>query len=775
MFVNKTRVHCIVGSALAMVLASPAIAQVADAVDGAPAPSDGASTAAEEGSIVVYGMKGARASALERTPAAITAINAATVQQMQLLDVSDVGRLMPNAALSTSGTYVAFPSFQIRGVGVALSTPTVDPAVTVSVDGMPYAYPVGTNIDTFDIESLEVFRGPQGVLQGRNSTGGVVALRTRRPTEQFAAEFQATVGSYDRLDFAGFVAGPIVPDKLLAKLAVIRRTSDGFFGPRGGGTFVVAPNNPSGTNPMAGIKQSSRNKSWLVRPSIVVKPTENFEISLLGEYSKTDNTGANSVVYTNAPGGLVQSLTRLYGYTPPAGDYAVNSNDGNATNVEAWRGVAEMSLDLDGLGVFTSITGYRKVKYSSDLDSDSTPFTIFGFPDNHQSSDQFSQELRFASTFSDSVDLLVGGYYSLYDLNVVERRRQSRIASGGAYNEFVYQQAVADQRDKVAAIFANVSWHLTDRLTATAGGRYNYERKSVDIIPLLSCTGTGFGACSTVSTAAKKSWTDFSPRASLEFQARNGLMFYLSYTKGFRSGAFNSRATSALAIGPTSPESVASFEAGMKGSFFDNLLKLNLTGFHAKYDDIQRSLTITTLTTLANAASATINGIEAEVTLRPAEGFELGATLGYLDAKYDDFKGLNLDSVPGNQPADDVLARKLKFPSVSKYTAAFSASYEFGLPDFDPRFRASASYNYRGKAFLDTLNVPVSYQKGYGRLDASLSVSNDNWTVTAFGRNLNNARYLELVSTFFSVTAPLEYVAFGGQPRILGLELRYKY
>jgi len=637
---------------------------------------------------------------------------------------------------------------------------------------MPYAYPVGTNADTFDTESLEVLRGPQGVLQGRNSTGGVVSLRTRRPTNQFKAEADLTVGNYGRIDGGLFIAGPIVEDKLLAKLSVIARSNDSYFSQGNGGTFVVATGNPTGTNPLAGVKPDKRNLTVLVRPTLVINPTENLSVALLGEYERIDNRGINQQVITPY-GGNPASLATVYGYTPPAGDYRVSSNDLNRSEVEAFRGTAEITATLPSVGVITSITGYRHVDYDSDLDSDSTPFTIFGFPDNHQSSEQVSQEVRFASTFSKNFDILVGGYYSSYDLNVIERRIQSRISSGGPFNSYIYTQGITAQQEKTYAAFANLTWHVTSRLSISAGGRYNHEVKDAAIIPLLACTGTGYANCPTTTATGKHVWNDFSPRASVDFQVTPQILFYGSYTKGFRSGAFNSRATNVLAIGPTDPESVASFEGGMKSTLFDNLLRLNLTGFHASYNNIQRSLTINTLTQLVNAANATIDGVEAEITLRPMRGFELGANIGYIHARYDSFTGLSLGGA--TQVANDELAKQLKFPNVPTTTIALSAAYSFKIPGVSPDFRLSAAYERRSDTYLDTLNIPQSFQPAYGKLDLSASATTKHWTITAFARNLNNARYYELVSTFFNNATPIEYVGFGGQPRTFGVEMKYRF
>lgn len=726
-----------------------------------------------DGEIIVYGLKGARSQELQRAPISVTAIDTATLDRTQAVSVADIGKLVPNASLTSSGSYGQFPAFQIRGVGVALSTPTVDPAVTVSIDGMPYAMPPGTIVDTFDLETLEVLRGPQGVFQGRNATGGVVSLRTRRPTDNVEARVQATVGNYRRFDVGALLSGPLIEGVVRGKLAVIRRRTDAFYQDKNGGTFVPAPSNPSGTDPSARLTGRQGNETWLVRPTLSVEPANNLTLTFLGEYVKQNGVFANGQPF--APqAGVAPTLLPQFGYTPPADAYEINANLPSDTKLTSWRGIGEIVWDVDRLGVFTSVTGYRKAKYLTNLDSDQTPFVILQFPDNSQRGTQFSQEVRFASTFSDKVDLLVGGYYSNYDIDIVERRQNTGLLNNRPHLQYRYQQALASQQQESLAGFANIGWHATDRLTLSAGGRYSWERKEAQIVPLSTCSGVGYAACPIIPVNGGRSYHDFSPRVGVDFQSTERLLFYASYTKGFRSGAFNSRATAPQAIGPSAPESVTSYEAGMKATFWDNLLRLNVAAFHSKYDDIQRTLTINTFSFLTNAASATINGLEAEARLRPVKGLELNANAGYVDARYDAFPGLDLDGTPGNQPADDQLAKKLKFPNVPAFTLFLAANYTYELPGQRRSLAANVSFSHRGPIFLDTLNIPVSYEPSYDTLDANISLNLDKVRLTAFARNLTDARSTELVSVFFGA-APITYTRFGGTPRTFGVEALFTY
>lgn len=727
----------------------------AESADGDVQPSD---------EIVVYGLKGARAQSLRTAPVAVSAVNAVSIQEQHLTSLTDVSRLMPNTQLNTSGTFSTFPAFGIRGVGVFLTTPTVDPAVSISVDGMSYAFPPGTNIDTFDIDSLEVYRGPQGALQGRNATGGVVAIRTRRPTNNFEAEGLLTLGNYSRFDIGGFVAGPLVEDKILAKLAVVRRSRDSYF--TRGGTFRAAPLNPTGVNPTSLAKRGE--DSLLIRPTLVFKPTEDWTISLLGEYSEIDNRGPTGRIVTPA-GVTPPTIGTLYGYEQNPGNFVSNEDLPTYSRIHNYRGIIETVYDVENLGVFTSITGYRKVRYDAQADIDSTPFVIIQFPDNKLRSKQFSQELRYASTFSKTFDLIIGGYYSSSDLYVLERRQYPGTLVNRPVDQYVYNQGGIDQEQKTAAAFVNLTWHIDSRLNFSAGARYTWERKVATVSPATNCPGsTGFGACVPNPVNGRKSWDDFSPRLVLSYQPTPEIFLYASYTKGFRSGSFDSRATNPLAIGPAEPETVTSKEVGVKASMFDRVLETNIAVFSAKYDDIQRNVRVGNagFSILTNAAKATIAGVEAELRLKPMSGLELSGTFGYTDASYDEFQ-----SLPAGSPPLD----KLRFAAVPKYTAAGDISYTFRVPKLDMMLKPSASYSYRSSQFLDTLNFTGAYLKGYGVLTLSMTASLDRWSLTAYGRNVTSAKWYDYASAYLSKAAPYAYMRYGGEPATYGLELSYRF
>jgi iron complex outermembrane receptor protein len=717
--------------------------------------------------VVVRAQKTTQAQSVQKVPLAVTAVSADTIAATQAVDIIDVSRIAPNTTFTAASTLPGFANFVIRGIGASGSTSTVDPAVNIVVDGMVYDFQGGTILDAFDLESVEILRGPQGILFGRNTTGGAVSLRSRRPGSKFGVEAEATLGDFNRRDFSGLVEGPLVPDRLFGKIAVLRRERDGGFDDKNRGTFVPAEFNPSGAQPPTLRETMPDLDTWVIRPSLLWQAGESIDLTLLGEIVRLKGGGTGSQPVP----GFDQLLRSRYGYTPPTDDWQNNVDFSGATKIDADRLVAELNWDV-GPGVITSVSGYRKVDYGYGFDADGTPFTLLEFPnDNHIDSKQYSEELRFASDFSDTVNFVAGLYYDHHELETTELRRQSALVGNptGASNAIALLRGHYTQTAKSSAAFFNVNWEFVDRWIATAGGRYSWEKKDIEIIPLGACAGPNFTACPTAITAADRDWSDFSPKVGLQYQWTDDVLLYGSWTKGFRSGNFNGRATSAAQVGPAEPESASSSELGLKSTFWDDRARVNVALFHTKYEDIQRQVLLGTLQIVTNAAQATIKGIEVEATFRPFDSLELTANAGWTDAKFDRFTGLNLDGQPGISPTDEALAKRLKFDKVPEYTAYAAATYFFNLPAWDTELAARAAYSWRDKFFTDVVNSAFSLQDASEQVDASLAATRGHWRVTLFGNNLTDQHAIELANRLF---VPIQY---GGEPRTYGVTVHYRY
>ena len=276
-------------------------------------------------------------------------MNAELIEATDSIDLTDVGRLAPNATLHPSATFASTPNFIIRGIGVSGTTRSLDPAVGVIVDGVYLGFPVGANLDMFDRESVEILRGPQGTLLGRNVTGGAIVVRTARPTGEFGGKVNLVVGDYDRLDVSASFEGPLVEGKVSAKVAFMSRSRDGYWEDNNGGTIVPDPTAAgfAGDFDLAGEGASGTKPDvdlTIVRPMLYFTPSDDLDITLMAEFLRDKSGTANSrnFIHPTAPARRAQ----LWGYTPPSDPYEINHNLMGGNDLETDMFVAELIIRL---------------------------------------------------------------------------------------------------------------------------------------------------------------------------------------------------------------------------------------------------------------------------------------------------------------------------------------------------------------------------------------------------------------------------------------------
>lgn len=720
--------------------------------------------------VVVRAQKKASGESVQDVPLAVSAFDENSLKKTFAIDLTDVGRLAPNVTLQPVSTFPNFANFTIRGIGVTTSIRTVDPAVNVYVDGIVMGFQAGTILDTFDMESIEVLRGPQGILFGRNTTGGAVSLRTRRPTGEFGIRTQLTVGNFSRFDAAASIEGSIA-EGVAAKLAVINRNQNGFFKDRNGGTFVPALANPSGTEPGSPRVDQPETDTLIIKPTLVLSPTDNLEISFLGSYFRANGGGAASRAFIPQTGRLLRAQTE-FGYFPPTDEYEINHNLVGRNFTEAKTAIVETNFDA-GHGLFTALLGYRDIQYDNSLDVDGTPFTLLHFPDNEESGDQFSAEFRYASTFSEKWDFTVGLYLFEQEFDILEKRQITGRAAGRDHTNFLYQQGIANQKQDSQAVFGNVNVKFTDRLTGFAGVRYTKEDKQLSAIPIGACTGA-FTGCPTNRITAEKDWSDTSYRIGGDFRFSDDVLAYASYTTGFRSGNFNSRASAAAIAVPADPEEVKSLEAGLKSTFAGGRARVNVAAFQTRYNDIQRisqgTLPNGTITqTLLNAGRAEITGIELEGNFAPIDTLKIDASLGWIDPKFKEFRGIDADRNGVINAADLEVAKRLRFDRVPEITSYLAATWTLPTEAFGGEWSLRGSWSYRSDYDTDVANNPELAQDAYSVFDASLNFQQDKLRVSLFGRNLGNEYWVDVKSI------SQNFQAFGGVPRMYGIELEWRY
>lgn len=521
--------------------------------------------------IVVYAQRRSAGESAQRVPIAITAVDSHLLAATNSVTLQDIGSIAPSVQTGTAGTTPGFPNFTIRGVGIVSSLRSVDPAVNVVQDGMVLAYQAGAVVSTFDLDGLEILRGPQGTLFGRNATGGAISLRTRLPRDSFQALLNVDYGNYNTADVEASVEGPVVSDRILAKVAFLYRHTDGFIRNTTKGVFLPAPGNPTGQPVQHETGLLGHQNEYIIKPTFLFKLGDSSQLTIFGQYQNYDDAGNAPRNFVPAGAPLVP-LQSTYGYYPTYGKYETNILTDGYIRVHEGHVIGQLENDI-GPGKLTSILAYRNVSFDSTINLSGGPFIMFYFPDNRENNHQTSFETRYNVDVLTGVGLTAGLYYINSRTHVFENRLQTGPAS--APTNRIYTRGDFYQKDEAFAAFANVDWKIIDTLQLSAGGRYSTERKDVNVAPLTTCIGQSYNNCPLRYVDSGKRFNDFSPRVVANFSPTARTLFYASYTKGFRSGNYNSRATTPAGIGPASPEKVTSYEAGTKLDLLGRKLRVN--------------------------------------------------------------------------------------------------------------------------------------------------------------------------------------------------------
>jgi iron complex outermembrane receptor protein len=660
--------------------------------------------------IMVVAQKKGRAESLQEVPISITAFSGADLDARFMQNLTGLSYTVPNVQLEEVGTFPGVQNFSIRGQGINSSIPSVDPTVGLFIDGVYMGTTFGTIIDMWDLESVEVLRGPQGLLFGRNVTGGAVTVRTRRPETDgdVGVRVRASGANEENYNIAGSVEGALVPDKFAAKLMVSYNDDNGYFSNTN--PAVTAPPVPPAPvpgafyiNPATG-RNVGRMETTVVRPTFVWTPTEAIELALIGEYGKTEGDGAPWTNVSRQRAGTLKEFT-------------TQSDEMGFTDMEWKQGTFELNWDI-GRGTITNIAGWRKVEVSSaaDVDGDAVPvFTVPGFTDQ----DQFSNELRYAATFFDIWDMTTGIYYLDQDIDY----REARYIQGGA----LLRALGGDMNAKNYGVFWNNDVTVAEVWTLTAGIRYSKEDKDTQIIT---------GACADVvnfnCTFADYDgdWDNWTPKLGVSWAFAESAQAYTYWTKGFRAGGFNFRNAkpTVLPPGPTLQEEQNVWEIGIKSELWDNRVRLNLAYFYNQIDDIQREVNVpdpdvVVLQGTINAGDVTIRGVELDFAAVVTDNFYIDGTVGYMDGEYDSknpaFAGFIGDDLPRLAP----------------WSFGLGANYDIPLENTS-LINLRADYGWRDRNAYNDSNTEFFAQQR--RLGASASwLSPDvTWRVSLFGKNL---------------------------------------
>lgn len=694
--------------------------------------------------IVVTAQK--RAESLQDVPLAVSAFDESIIESRFLTDLTDLNSLAPNVVLQPVGAFSYGGAFSIRGMSYSDIDSAGEPSVGVVIDGVQLARNAGNLMDMHDVERIEVLRGPQGTLFGKNNIGGVVNVVTRKPTDEFEGNIKLTAGNYGRMEWRGMLNLPIVPDLLNARVSLLSKQFDGYY------KNVVTGGDLGGED------------SQSARVSFRLTPSDVLDITLVTDYIKERNDG-NPLVNVSKPDKRLSYFYDLAAYDE-GNIYKVRNDADIFANLDSTGLSLEANLEL-GSGTLTYVGGWREMDTNTMSDFDGDSALIF-HAQRSETHEQSSHELRFTSNSEGAFDYVTGIYFSaqefeLHNIQDFECHLFFACSSTVPIGALVFTgRAIAAQEAQSKAIFYQGNLNLSDSLTLTAGGRYTMEKKEFEF---LSVAGSG--------GKLDESWNNFSPKLGIDWQMSEDILLYGQWARGFRSGQFGSRAATLFSAGPSDPESVDTYEVGLKSDLWNQRLRLNLAAFYSQYSDMQGgvqrvSSSGTHETVPTNSASANIWGVEYELTAMLTENLSVNMSGGYLSAEYDEyFADLSADGI--ENPTDN------SFYDISwapKLTLNLSANYT--IPVSYGSFTLNGSYNYSDEYFTSSLKTDDLYKKdAAGLINASLSFSDvqDRYRVALYGKNLSNH---EDINNVFGV-GPFMDLGVYGQPRTYGVEIQINF
>ncbi|PZQ94937.1 MAG: TonB-dependent receptor [Cereibacter sphaeroides] len=667
------------------------------------------------------------ATRLQDTPLAITAFNAAKLEATGIKDVRDLASLTPNLQVTQNAS---FSQVYIRGIGSNNVFGGSDPSSTIHLDGVYLARPASYLSNFLDVERIEVLRGPQGTLYGRNSVGGTINIVSRKPTDELTAKAQLTYGNYDLARIEGYISGPVLQDKVSASISFIGSRRDGYL-----------------KNVVAGVGDADNERTIGTRGQLRFTPSQPLEIILRADYVHSDDALAGYVK-------LLQTTT-----DPQAnsilGDYRkVALNIRPASNRTQWGTAGEVNYDLGGNAKIKSLTAYRSSRLVQVGDTDGTALNGRR-TDQYENQHQFSEELNLTDKIG-GLTYIIGAYYFNEHIDVD--------SSVTTYSTGVRANFAPTIDTTAWAGFVQGNYALTDQLSVTAGIRYTQERKHFDQVATNFSLATGLALATypRVYSIADtyKAWT---PKFGVEYRPVEGVMLYASATRGFKSGGFNF--SSSNAAQGFAPETLWSYEAGTKLDLFDRKLRLNGTYFHYDYKGLQvQSFLTPGVVDITNASDATVNGVEFEAEGHPAKWLQLGANLAYLDAVYKNYtEALAAGNVPFDASGNRLnLSPKWSYTLYAQVDASLGGGSVF----------ARGEYSYRTRQYFTAVNGGLDQQAGYSLINASVgyTLPGDNIQILLFGRNLADKEYVTSTASFAS-----GIVGRVGEPRTYGVRLVFKY
>ncbi len=722
-----------------------------------------------------------REESLQDTPVAVTAFTEEQLESQRIDDISKLAGLAPNLVFDTTSPISGLSSGAvvfIRGIGNTDFSLTTDPGVGIYVDGLYMSRSVGGVLDVLDIERIEVLRGPQGTLFGRNTIGGAISITTREPGRQVAGKIAVTAGNFSRRDVRAAIDIPFT-DQLRTTLAVSEKNRDGFV------DRVLVGDELGDDDELA------------LRGTVVFEPNDSLNFRLSLDRTEIDEQSAGSTLSGFTPGaGTVGYGLALFGDIPAGlADLAQYITEGD-DDISYATGATGTQLDIDGLSFISTYHGssfdlkYWFARRQTDggffRDPDNSPHAITETLNPEYDHEQRTHELQISgAAFADRLHYVAGLYAFAEEgtdnVFVPVFLPSPDLAVG--FPAVIHNLAEVDNDSEAA--YLQLSWDLTDRLSMTGGIRHTKDDKEfvytqyiaadlagnplpffpgavaedgVFVPGLLPIVGNGSGA-------VDDSFNETTYKFGVDAQLADGTLLYYSFSQGFKSGGFVLRYVEAVPE-PRSfvPETLDTHEVGLKWQGFDDRVRLNAAVFFSAYDEVQ----VTFFDSLggpvtANSGSVDIVGLEAELTAVLFEGLRLDLGYGYLDAEYDE-----INPIAGLSLTIDESAKLVNTPE-----NVFHAGMEYSVPLGANELALRIDYSYTDDIFNDSQNSRFLFQNAYDNLNASVRFSlGESMDFVAFADNLTDQRYIVSGDSNFGLGF---HETNYNRPREYGVTFRYRF
>ena len=682
---------------------------------------------------------------LQRTPVSVVSFTGAELEARSVTNLRDLQGFVPNLTLAPQQNVgEGSGNIFIRGIGQEDFIAGSELGVALYLDGVYSGGTRGTIFDLNDIERIEVLRGPQGTLFGKNSTGGAIQIVSVKPQPLTGARGRFTFGSFERNEQRAMLNLPI-GDQLLSRLSLLRVSREGFM------VRLPPPFDPVLLPPLD-LSREGGESVVAARLQIRWQPRDGLLVDLAGDASRKRNPqSAHRLERADPQSSGILAINQLIalGLLPgpqindanlPRGFFETYATGRQKVAIDE-RGLSATALRELSSGSLRLILSYRTQSTLLATEGDGVWFDI----ENTEFNDdlrQFTSELKYDGVIG-PIDLTAGLFF-------MDQRTLSSPTKGLRSNGTLYtcgcfyrpdqrpelSTIARDQETKSRAAYIQGAYQIAQRLSASLGGRLTRESKSIESNVIL-VDGDTLIATDTVleSGAARDSWTSFTYRAGLDFQASEDIFLYASAAKGFKSGGFNIRTVSGLPnLGMTSfePETNLTFELGLRSQWLDRHLRFNATVFRGDYRNLQlrqqKVINNTVTSQVDNAGEARIQGFETELEALPVTGLKLRAALGRLHARY-----LDVSAVPG-------VTRDSRFQRTPSHSFAVSASYIW--PVRRGFLTVDGSYTYRSKEQFQIVSSPYD-QSGYGLASARVTwrPAAADWSLSIFGTNLTNRHY----------------------------------